>query len=135
MNATGDDRDRRAGRELPISAGLFVLSGLTTYFFLLPLGNPTPDPSIGPHVATSRAVACGVVLIALTVGGTVVARPLLVAPAVALPFTAVWAWLAATSDDSGLWPIGATLALAGSALAASAVTALTHTVLRRLRRG
>lgn len=131
MNTTGDVPDRRVRRELAVAAGLLVLTGLATWTFLRPVVGPAAGTSGGS--ATPGVIACGVALVALVVGGTFAARPLLVAPAVALPFTAVWAWLAATSDDSGLWVVGAVLALVGSIIGTSVVAAITAAVRRRRR--
>jgi hypothetical protein len=48
-------------------------------------------------------------------------HPLLVAPIMAVAFTASWAVPAAAEDESGLWVVGAVLVFAGTAAGAAVV--------------
>ncbi|SER60668.1 hypothetical protein SAMN05216188_11377 [Lentzea xinjiangensis] len=135
MNITGNRSKRRIGHNLAVAAGLLALTGAATWIFLHPLMGAA-DPSTGTRTGnTAGVIACGAALVMLTVGGTFFVRPLLVAPAVALSFTAVWTWLAATSDDSGLWAVGAVLTLIGSVIGTAVVATVTHAVRVRFSRG
>nr|BFF16606.1 hypothetical protein GCM10025730_01270 [Promicromonospora thailandica] len=55
-----------------------------------------------------------VALVGLVVIGSVLLPAWLAVLGVALPFTAAWTVEAASSDDSGLWAVGAILVLVGT---------------------
>jgi hypothetical protein len=50
--------------------------------------------------------------------------------AVPLPFTAAWTLHAASTDDSGLWAVGAILVLLGTLVGGTVVTAVTRALVR-----
>ncbi|MEH0842110.1 hypothetical protein V6U81_06925 [Micromonospora sp. CPCC 205711] len=60
-------------------------------------------------------------------------RPWLVVPVMTLAFTAAWTIRAASTDDSGLWAVGAVLVLVGTGVGVTVVSGGAH-LLRRRRR-
>lgn len=108
-------------RALLATLALAVMTGLGTWLFL-----GTSEPPF----ALVLIIGLTVLLLALTITATFFVHPLIVAPVVALSFTSGWG--AAVQDDSGLWPIGAVLALIGSLVGAGVVSTLTS-VVRRTR--
>lgn len=60
-------------------------------------------------------------------------HPLLIAPVMAVAFAVAWSVGAVTSDDSGLWPIGATLVLFGVLGGAALVSAVGRVLQHRSR--
>jgi len=113
-------------RELLAALALAALVGIGTWLVFGPGATPIVDRDAGGYTAAAYPVmlGCGVVLPALTVAATFVVRPLLVVPAVALPFTAAWTAGAASVDESGLWAVGAVIALIGSTVGAVIVSVL-----------
>jgi len=71
-----------------------------------------------------------VVLVALVVVGCMVLPAWLTVLAVALPFTAAWTYQAASTDDSGLWAIGAALVLVGTLGGGVIVAAVARALVR-----
>ncbi|GAA3510803.1 hypothetical protein FHR32_003788 [Streptosporangium album] len=90
-----------------------------------------PDGSAtGPYQPWQVAgVALGLGVLAAVAGRR--GHPVIGAAAVSLTMTACWSVDAATSDDSGLWAVGALLVLAGTSLGTGAVAAIAA----RFRRG
>jgi len=122
-----------APRELLATLALAVSAGLGTWLFLGPSAAPVVDRDTGEYTAAAvpLILGCAALLVVLTIAATFFVRPLLVVPVVALSFTAAWAAAAAARDDSGLWAIGAVLALIGSLAGAAVVSALTNAVRKR----
>ena len=58
---------------------------------------------------------------------------LVVAPAIALPFTVAWSIDAAAHDESGLWAVGAILVLGGTTLGTGLVAGIVNALRRRSR--
>jgi hypothetical protein len=124
-------------RELLATTALAVLTGLGTWLFLGPNAAPVVDSNTGEYTADALLLilSCGATLLALIIATTFFARPLLVVPAVALPFTAAWSVAAATTDDSGLWVIGAVFALIGATVGAGTASAITDAARTRATAG
>ncbi|WP_405105559.1 hypothetical protein OG559_18980 [Micromonospora sp. NBC_01405] len=95
--------------------------------------DPVTDSVSGPYDVW-QVVGCVLSLAVVAVVGGWVLRPWLVAPVMTVAFTVAWAWRAATSDDSGLWAVGAVLVLLGMAAGTTAVSGVAH-ALRRRRAG
>jgi hypothetical protein len=113
----------------------FVIAALTTATWWT-LGRDTThevDPATGavsgPYEAP-QVIACAVVLVALVVVGALVLPAWLAVLGVSLPFTAAWTLHAASTDDSGLWVIGAVLVLVGTLVGGTVVTAVTRRLVR-----
>lgn len=121
-------------RELWATVALAALTALGTWLFLGPSAPPVVDHDTGEYTANALPLiaGCGATLLTLTIAATFFARPLLVVPALALPFTATWTVAATTTDDSGLWAIGAVIALIGSTVGAGIVSAITDAARKTL---
>lgn len=109
----------------------FIIAALTTATWWI-LGRDTTrdiDPVTGdvtgPYEAP-QVIACVVVLVGLVVIGAL----LLAVLAVSLPFTAAWTIEASSTDDSGLWVVGAALVLIGTLVGGTIVTAVTRGLVR-----
>ena len=121
----------------PVVLTAIVLVVLTTFTWWAFLGRDTArlvDPATGtvtgPYEAP-QVIGCVVVLVALVVVATLVAPTWLAVLGVALPFTAAWTIQAASSDDSGLWGVGAVLVLIGTLGGGAVVAAVTRALVRR----
>ncbi|MGI5191567.1 hypothetical protein ACQEVI_25735 [Promicromonospora sp. CA-289599] len=113
----------------------FVIAALTTATWWT-LGRDTTrevDAATGnvtgPYEAP-QVIACVVVLVALVVVGALVLPAWLAVLAVSLPFTAAWTLHASSTDDSGLWAVGAILVLVGTLVGGVVVTAITRRLVR-----
>jgi hypothetical protein len=84
----------------------------------------------GPY-AWWQVAGCVVSLGVLAGVGGRFLNPLVVAPVVAVPFAVAWSVDAASADESGLWPVGAFLVLAGTAAGSAVVATATWLVRRR----
>ncbi|WP_320066735.1 hypothetical protein [Micromonospora sp. RTGN7] len=84
--------------------------------------DPETSSTSGPYEGW-QVVGCVLSLMALAAVGGWLFSPWLVVPVMTVSFTAAWAWRAATSDDSGLWVIGAVGMLVGLASGSTAVSA------------
>ncbi|MER5704557.1 hypothetical protein ABT023_21820 [Micromonospora sp. NPDC002296] len=92
--------------------------------------DPVTDSVSGPYDVW-QVVGCVLSLAVVAAVGGRVLSPWLVAPVMTAAFTIAWAWRAATSDDSGLWAVGAVLILVGMAAGTTAVSAVAHVLRRR----
>ena len=113
----------------------FIIVALTTAAWWT-LGRDTTrevDPATGavtgPYEAP-QVIACVVVLVALVVIGTLLLPAWLAVLGVSLPFTAAWTIQASSTDDSGLWAVGAVLVLVGTLVGGTIVTAVTRGLVR-----
>ncbi|NBE84676.1 hypothetical protein [Micromonospora rubida] len=95
--------------------------------------DPVTDSVSGPYDVWQVA-GCVLSLAVIAAVGGWLFSPWLVVPVMTVAFTVAWAWRAATSDDSGLWAIGAVLILVGMAAGTTVVSAVAH-ALRRRRAG
>lgn len=68
--------------------------------------DPLTGAVTGPYEVWQVA-GCVLTLALLAFGAGAALSPWLVAPVMTVAFTAGWAWRAATSDDTGLWVVGA----------------------------
>ncbi|MCX4470725.1 hypothetical protein C5N14_25200 [Micromonospora sp. MW-13] len=84
--------------------------------------DPVTDSVSGPYEVW-QVVGCVLSLVVIAAVGGWTLSPWLVAPVMTVAFTVAWAWQAATSDDSGLWAVGALLVLFGMAAGTTAVSA------------
>ncbi|WP_369373190.1 hypothetical protein AB1046_05570 [Promicromonospora sp. Populi] len=91
--------------------------------------DPVTGNVTGPYEAP-QVIACVVVLVGLVVIGTLVLPAWLAVLGVALPFTAAWTLQASSSDDSGLWAVGAILVLIGTLGGGTIVAAITRALVR-----
>ncbi|MEU8329183.1 hypothetical protein [Micromonospora sp. NPDC048839] len=69
-----------------------------------------------------QVIGCVLTLVLLAALAGTRLSPWLVAPVMAVAFTAAWSWRAASTDDSGLWVVGGTLVLLGMAAGSIAVS-------------
>ena len=113
----------------------FIIVALTTATWWT-LGRDTTrevDPATGavtgPYEAP-QVIACVVVLVGLVVIGALLLPAWLAVTGVGLPFTAAWTIQAASTDDSGLWAVGAVLVLVGTLVGGTIVTAITRALVR-----
>jgi hypothetical protein len=83
----------------------------------------------GPYEAP-QVIACVVVLIGLVVIGALLLPAWLAVLGVSLPFTAAWTIQASSTDDSGLWVIGAVLVMVGTMVGGTIVAAVTRGLVR-----
>lgn len=91
--------------------------------------DPATGAVTGPYEAP-QVIACVVVLVALVVIGALLLPGWLAVLAVGLPFTAAWTVQASSTDDSGLWAVGAVLVLVGTLVGGTIVTAVTRALVR-----
>ncbi|MCP2267104.1 hypothetical protein ACFQHV_11400 [Promicromonospora thailandica] len=118
-----------------IALGTFTLAALAvaTWWALGQDTSRTVDPATGdvsgPY-GPVQVIACVVALVGLVVIGSVLLPAWLAVLGVALPFTAAWTVEAASSDDSGLWAVGAILVLVGTLGGGTIVAAITRRLMR-----
>ncbi|PWR09815.1 hypothetical protein DKT68_11095 [Micromonospora acroterricola] len=120
--------------------GALYLTVATVGVWLLWLGwdteytvDPETGSTSGPYAAW-QVIGCVLSLVLLAALAVRRLSPWLVAPVMTVAFTAAWAWRAASSDDSGLWAVGAVLVLIGMAIGTTAVSLGARQVGRRLAR-
>ncbi|WP_129789916.1 hypothetical protein [Promicromonospora panici] len=113
----------------------FIIAALTTATWWT-LGRDTTrdiDPATGdvtgPYEAP-QVIACVVVLVGLVVIGALLLPAWLAVLAVSLPFSAAWTIQASSTDDSGLWAVGAVLVLIGTLVGGAIVAAVTRGLVR-----
>ncbi|MFD0785370.1 hypothetical protein ACFQZ8_15795 [Micromonospora azadirachtae] len=85
----------------------------------------------GPY-AVWQVAGCVLTLAVVAAAGGWWLSPWLVAPVMAVAFTVPWAGQAASTDGSGLWVVGATLVLMGTAVGSGVISLGTHLLRRRL---
>ncbi|MEU4480657.1 hypothetical protein AB0F68_21770 [Micromonospora sp. NPDC023966] len=83
--------------------------------------DPETGATSGPYAVWQVAAAVLTLILIAAVGGWFWS-PWLVAPVMTVAFTAVWAARAASTDDTGLWAVGAALVAIGTALGATVVS-------------
>ncbi|MEV4657061.1 hypothetical protein [Micromonospora sp. NPDC049301] len=117
--------------------GALFLAVATVGVWLLWLGwdteytiDPETGSSSGPYEPW-QVIGCVLTLALLAALAARRLSPWLVAPVMTVAFTAAWSWRAATSDDSGLWAVGAVLVLIGMAIGSTAVSLGVHLIGRR----
>ncbi|WP_250797123.1 hypothetical protein [Micromonospora phytophila] len=91
--------------------------------------DPVTGSTSGPYEPW-QVVGCVLTLALLAALGGWYLNPLLAAATMTATFTVAWSWRAASTDDSGLWVVGAVLVLVGMAAGSTAVSFGAH----RLRR-
>jgi hypothetical protein len=91
--------------------------------------DPVTGVASGPY-EPAQVIGCGVTLVVIAALAALVTRPGWVTAAVAVPFTVAWSVQAASSDETGLWGVGAVLVLVGTT-AGAAVGAFTSAGLAR----
>ncbi|MEU8819602.1 hypothetical protein [Actinoplanes sp. NPDC048796] len=82
--------------------------------------DPSTESVSGPY-AWWQVAGCVLTLIVLAAVAARWAHPLMVAAVMTVVFTAAWSAKAATSDESGLWLVGAILVAVGLAAGSVAV--------------
>ncbi|WP_410813657.1 hypothetical protein [Micromonospora sp. 067-2] len=118
--------------------GALFLAAATVGVWLLWLGRDTHYTVEEETGATSgpyepwQVIGCVLTLALLAALAGTRLSPWLVAPVMTVAFTVAWSWRAASADDSGLWPVGAVLVLAGMAAGSVAVSLAARRVGRRL---
>ncbi|MBM0256150.1 hypothetical protein [Micromonospora sp. 4G55] len=94
----------------------------------------TTDPETGavsgPYQPWQVAGCVLTLALVAAVGGWRL-RPWLVAPVLTVAFTAAWTVHAASTDDSGLWAVGAALVLVGTGIGTTVVSGVAHLLRRR----
>ncbi len=117
-------------RTWPLVTGLAAATALT---WLAWLGwdqdrqlDPATGASSGPY-ETWQVLGCATTLAALALAAGLLRRPGVAIAVIPLVFAAAWSAEAARSDQSGLWPIGAVLVLAGTLAGVAAVAYLAST--------
>jgi hypothetical protein len=80
--------------------------------------DPATGVASGPYVP-AQVIGCGITLIVIAALAALLARPLWVTTAVAVPFTVAWSVQAAGTDETGLWGVGAILVLVGTTTGAA----------------
>lgn len=83
--------------------------------------DPATQTYRGPYEVWQVAGCVLTLIVIAAIAGWLV-RPLAVTLAMTAVFTAAWTWRAASTDDSGLWAVGAVLVFAGMALGSAAVS-------------
>ncbi|MEH1165254.1 hypothetical protein V6V47_07695 [Micromonospora sp. CPCC 205539] len=117
--------------------GVLFLAAATVGAWLLWLGRDTRqtvDPQTGatsgPYEAW-QVIGCVLTLALLAALAGTRLSPWVVAPVMTVAFTVVWSWRAASTDNSGLWVVGAILVLVGMAVGSTAVSLVARAVSRR----
>jgi hypothetical protein len=108
-----------AGRRLLAPVGLAAATLATWWLWLGTIKRYEVDPVTGATTGPYQpwqVVGCVLTLLVIAVVGGLLTRPWLVVIAMTVPFTVAWSVDAAAHDDSGLWPVGAVLVLAGMAI-------------------
>ncbi|RLP86731.1 hypothetical protein EAD89_20785 [Micromonospora sp. BL4] len=123
------------GRRAPL--GALFLAVATVGVWLLWLGwdtgytvDPETDSRSGPYEPW-QVIGCVLTLALLAALAGTRLSPWLVAPVMTVAFTAAWSWGALSSDDSGLWAVGAVLVLVGMAVGSTLVSLGAHRLSRR----
>ncbi|MGW5669184.1 hypothetical protein [Micromonospora sp. NPDC003776] len=93
--------------------------------------DPETGARSGPY-AVWQVAGCVLTLAVVAAAGGWWLSPWLVAPVMTVAFTVPWAVQAASIDGSGLWVVGATLVLIGTAAGSGVVSLGTHLLHRRL---
>lgn len=78
-----------------------------------------------------QVIGCVLTLVLLAALAGTRLSPWLVAPVMTVAFTTAWSWRAASSDDSGLWAVGAVLVLLGMAIGSTLVSLAARRLSRR----
>ncbi|GAB3933661.1 hypothetical protein [Micromonospora vulcania] len=117
--------------------GALFLTAATVGVWLLWLGwdteytvDPQTGASSGPYEAW-QVVGCVLTLALLAALAGARLSPWLVAPVMTVAFTVAWSWQAASTDDSGLWAVGAILVLVAMAVGSTAVSLAAQRISRR----
>ncbi|MEU5903427.1 hypothetical protein ABZ780_03510 [Micromonospora sp. NPDC047467] len=117
--------------------GALFLAVATVGVWLLWLGwdteytvDPETNSTSGPYEPW-QVIGCVVTLVLLAALAGMRLSPWLVAPVMTVAFTAAWSWQAASTDDSGLWAVGAVLMLIGMAAGSTAVSLAGRRIGRR----
>ncbi|MCC2316151.1 hypothetical protein [Cellulomonas xiejunii] len=92
--------------------------------------DPATGAVTGPYEAW-QVVGCAVCLVVVTVLAARVLGAWRAAVTVALAFTVAWSLTQASTDESGLWLVGAALVLVGTGVGAAVVALVTVAVGRR----
>ncbi|MCO1594726.1 hypothetical protein M8C17_06055 [Micromonospora sp. RHAY321] len=108
--------------------GALYLAVATVGVWLLWLGwdtgytvDPQTGSTSGPYAAW-QVIGCVLSLVLLAALAVRRLSPWLVAPVMTVVFTTAWTWRAASSDDSGLWVVGAVLVFVGTAIGSTVVS-------------
>ena len=83
--------------------------------------DPETGSTTGPYEPW-QVVGCVLTLAVLAALAGTRLSPWLVAPVMTVAFTVAWSWQAASTDDTGLWAVGAVLVLIGMAVGTTAVS-------------
>ncbi|MDG4839702.1 hypothetical protein O7631_24515 [Micromonospora sp. WMMD967] len=117
--------------------GVLFLTAATVGAWLLWLGwdnghtvDAETGATSGPYEAW-QVIGCVLTLVLLAALAGRRLSPWLVVPVMTVAFTAAWTWRAASTDDSGLWAVGALLVLVGTAAGSTAVSLAARRVGRR----
>ncbi|MBQ0904524.1 hypothetical protein [Micromonospora sp. U21] len=127
-----------ATRGTRASLGALFLAVATVGVWLLWLGwdtEYTVDPQTGSRSGPYepwQVIGCVLTLALLAALAGTRLSPWLVAPVMTVAFTVAWSWGALSSDDSGLWAVGAILVLVGMAVGSMLVSLGAHWLSRRL---
>ncbi|WP_319460112.1 hypothetical protein [Micromonospora sp. RTP1Z1] len=92
--------------------------------------DPETGATSGPY-APWQVGGCVLTLALIAAVGGWLLSPWLVAPVMTVAFTIAWAAHAASTDDSGLWAVGAALVLVGTAAGTTVVSVAARLVRRR----
>ncbi|MFI6096441.1 hypothetical protein ACIA8G_12845 [Lentzea sp. NPDC051213] len=129
MNLTRTPSAKLTLRELLATLVLAVLSASITWLFLGTHAPPTVNPVNGEWTDAAVPLITGLTLsmIALVIAATFFARPLLVTPAFALPFTAAFgvAGFYTETEDANLFLVSTIMWLFGSLLIATILSTFT----------
>ncbi len=87
--------------------------------------DPATGQASGPYT-TAQVVACVLTIVVIAAVGGMLVPPWIVVPAMTIPFTVAWAVQAATTDDSGLWVVGAVLLTGGMTAGTAACSFTAH---------
>ncbi|MET7707684.1 hypothetical protein [Micromonospora sp. NPDC005413] len=117
--------------------GVLFLAAATVGVWLLWLGwdteytvDPETGNTSGPYEPW-QVIGCVLTLVLLAALAGTRLSPWLVGAVMAVAFTAAWTWQAASSDDSGLWAVGAVLVLIGMAIGSTLVSLAARRLSRR----
>ncbi|SIM79104.1 hypothetical protein [Micromonospora cremea] len=129
-----------ATRGTSASLGALFLAVATVGVWVLWLGwdtEYTVDPQTGSRSGPYepwQVIGCVLTLALLAALAGTRLSPWLVAPVMTVAFTAAWSRGALSSDDSGLWAVGAILVLIGMAIGSTLVSIGAHRLSRHLAR-
>lgn len=84
--------------------------------------DPVTGQSSGPYEAW-QVIGCVLCLVVIAGAGALTLPPCLTPAVLTLTFTGIWSWQAGSTDETGLWGVGAILVFGGLAWGSALISA------------